>query len=168
MNKPSRIMLLVLVSILMGLMMPGCSTQDAERENLAPDFSLYDLEGKSVSLGDLRGSPVILNFWATWCGPCVYEMPLLQQVYEEWSAKGLVFLTINIGESASRVEDFLQGNNLSLPVLLDSNQEVALKYGIQYIPTTFFIDKDGAIQAAKVGPFTSKEMIEEGINKIMP
>ena len=161
-------MLLVLVSVLMGLMMPGCSVQDTETDNLAPDFSLYDLEGNPVSISDFRGEPVILNFWATWCGPCVYEMPLLQQVYDELSAEELVLLTINTGESASRVEDFLQANNYSLPVLLDRNQEVALKYGIRYIPTTFFIDKDGAIQDAKIGPFTSKEMLEERISKIMP
>ena len=143
-------------------------TQGTQVGNLAPDFQLLNLDGKPVSLSDLQGKPVILNFWATWCRPCVSEMPYIQEIYEEWSGKGLMLLTINLGESSSKVEKFLQSNNLSLPVLLDAKQDVALKYSIQYIPTTFFIDKDGIIQAKKIGSFLNKQEIETNLNKIMP
>ena len=161
-------MLLVMALVLSGLIMSSCSTQDTERDNLAPEFQLNDLEGKLVFLRNFRGKAVMLNFWATRCGSCVYEMPYLQQVYEEWSTKGLVLLAINIGESSSQVKKFLQRYNLSLPVLLDTNQEVARKYNIQYIPTTFFIDKHGLVQATKIGAFRNKKAIEDYINKIMP
>jgi thiol-disulfide isomerase/thioredoxin len=136
--------------------------------NLAPDFQVQDVDGKPVSLSELRGKPAILNFWATWCGPCVHEMPYLQQVCEEWSTKGLMLLAINIDASSSEVSQFLQTHELSLSVLLGAKTDVAAKYNIRYIPTTFFIDKDGIIQAVKVGAFANKETIEAELSKIMP
>jgi len=142
-------------------------TQGTQVGDLAPDFQLNNLEGKPVSLGDLRGKPVILNFWGTWCHPCVSEMPLIQKVHEEQSAEGLVLLAINMGGTSSQVKEFLQAHNLSLPVLLDTRQDVARRYNIQYIPTTFFIDKEGIIQTVKIGAFPDKEAIEGYLNKIM-
>jgi len=136
--------------------------------NLAPDFQLQNLDGQTVSLGNLRGKPVLINFWATWCSPCVFEMPYIQEIYEEWSDEGLVVLAINIGGTSSQVKEFLQSHNLSFTVLLDTKQDVARRYNIQYIPTTFFIDKEGIIQAVKVGAFPNKEAIEGELNKIMP
>jgi peroxiredoxin len=147
---------------------PTTPTTGTQAGNLAPSFQLNDLEGKTVSLGDLRGKPVILNFWATWCRPCVDEMPYLQQVREEWSAKGVMLLAINIDASSSEVSQFLQTHKLSLSVLLGYKADVAGRYNIRYIPTTFFIDKDGIIQAVKVGAFPNKEAIEGELDKIMP
>ena len=95
-------------------------------------------------------------------------MPYIQEIYEEWSDEGLVVLAINIGGTSSQVKEFLQSHNLSFTVLLDTKQDVARRYNIQYIPTTFFIDKEGIIQAVKVGAFPNKEAIEGELNKIMP
>ena len=95
-------------------------------------------------------------------------MPYLQEIFEEWSGKGLVVLAINVGESHSNVEEFMQSNNLSLPVLLDIKQAVAIKYNIQFFPTTFFIDKDGIIQVKTIGAFPNKAAIEEKLSKIIP
>ena len=134
--------------------------------DLAPDFQLQSLDGQTLSLGSLRGKPVLLNFWATWCSPCVFEMPLLQEIYEEYSEKGLVMAAVDIGESPSKVEGFLQSRGLSLPVLMDSKAKVAGKYNIAAIPTTFFIDKDGIIRDKKIGAFTRKAEIEKGLNRI--
>jgi len=136
--------------------------------NLAPNFQLDNLEGQTISLNDLRDKPVIVNFWATRCSPCVNEMPYIQQVYDEWSGRGLMMLAINRGESSSKVEKFLQSHNLSLPVLLDTNRDVALRYNIWAIPSTFFIDKDGIIKDIKIGAFPSKEEVEKSLSKIMP
>jgi thiol-disulfide isomerase/thioredoxin len=136
--------------------------------NLSPDFQLRDLDGETVSLTELRGSPVMLNFWATWCPPCRREMPYLQQIYEEWQDKGLILLTIDLRESTSTVREFIQSNNLSLPALLDTNGNVASKYNITAVPTTFFINKYGLIQARRVGSFSSVQEIENYLNKIMP
>ena len=134
---------------------------------LAPDFQLPNLEGQTISLSDLKGKPVLLNFWATWCGPCVSEMPYLQEIYDEWSGKGLMLLTINRGESSSTVKGFMQKRNLSLPVLLDTELVVAQRYNIMGIPTTFFIDKDGIIQEKVIGAFPNKAEIEKRLSKIV-
>lgn len=172
MNKMLKVLLIItLASVLAaGFAMAGCSPNSTPPTvgNLAPDFQFYNPEEEPVSLSDLRGKPVMLNFWATWCGPCVSEMPYIQQVYEEWSDKGLVLLAINKGEPPSKVEEFLQDHNLSLPVLLDTKQVISQKYNIRYIPTTFFIDKEGIIQVVRIGAFPNKEAIESDLNKIMP
>ena len=160
------ILLLTLSSV---LLIVGCSPTPApEIGKKAPDFELTNLEGPPISLSHLRGQPVLLNFWATWCGPCSYEMPFIQEIYDEWSGKGLVVLSIDIGETPSRVRDFIQSGNFSFPVLLDTNQEVALEYNIRGIPATFLIDRDGIIQGIKVGAFSSKEEIEAGIKTVIP
>jgi len=173
MTKRVKVMLVItLVSVLTsGLVMAGCSsssTQGVEVGDLAPDFQLQNLDGQTISLGNLRGKPVLINFWATWCGPCRGEMPYIQEIYEEWTNKGLVVLTINMGESSSKAEEFRQSYNLSFTVLLDTKQDVAQKYNIQYIPTTFFLDKDGIIQDKVIGAFQNKTQIENKLSKIMP
>jgi len=150
------------------LLVAGCSSQDNAGGGLAPDFQLPDLEGQSISLSDFRGEPVMVNFWASWCGPCRIEMPFIQEVYEEWSGQGLVVLAINKGESLSTVNDFMQSGNYSFPVLLDISQDVALEYSVWGIPRTFFIDEDGIIKAIKIGPFLSKAEIETGLSYIIP
>ncbi len=169
MNKMlTAILVMILTS---GLLITGCavgSEPTATVGKAAPDFELQNLDGQSISLSDLKGKPVLINFWATWCGPCVSEMPYIQEIYGEWSGKGLMVLAINMGESSSKVEQFLQDHNLSLPVLLDTKQVVARRYNIRGIPTTFFIDKDGTIQEKIIGAFTSKAPIENRLSKIMP
>ena len=95
-------------------------------------------------------------------------MPYIQQVYDEWTDKGLVILAINMGESSSEVSEFMESRNLSFPVLLDISQNIALQYNVWAIPTTFLLDKDGVIQAIKIGAFSSKAEIEKGLNKIIP
>lgn len=147
----------------------GCSVDSAQSPQLggpAPNFQFQNPEGQATSLSDLRGKPVLVNFWATWCSPCRMEMPYLQQIYEEWQERGLVVLAINIGESADKVTNFVESYSISFPVLLDTNQDAALCYNIQYIPTTFFIDRDGIIQYIEVGAFQSKEEIESSLSKL--
>ncbi len=170
-------------AVVMLMLLVGCSTTSGLPEaptaprtpvarvgETAPDFQLQDLEGNTITLSDLRGRPIMLNFWATWCPPCRDEMPLIQQIYEEWTGKppSVVVLTIDMGESQATVERFMQSQGLSMPVLLDIKQDVAGKYNIAGIPTTFFIDADGVIQDKKIGAFWSKEQIESYLDKIIP
>ncbi len=136
--------------------------------NRAPNFQLQNLAGETVSLESLRGKPVLINFWATWCGPCKIEMPYLQQIYDVWSPKGLVILAIDVGESSAVAGKFLADNNLSLPVLLDTDRKVTTSYGITAIPTTFFIDKNGIIAQKFIGAFPNKEAIEVRLSRIIP
>jgi len=136
--------------------------------NLAPEFSLVNPEGKSVSLSDFRGKPVLINFWATWCPSCQLEMPFLQQVYNDRSGKGLVFLAIDTGESPAKVKEFFTSKGLSLPVLFDFTGSTSDKYGVSAIPTTFFIDGNGVIKQKMVGAFPSTRAIEVQLRTIMP
>ena len=161
MNKLLKVILLVILAL--ALLAAGCSptlTQSAKVGSLAPDFQLYNLEENPVSLINFRGMPVLINFWATWCPPCRAEMPYLQKVYEEWSAKGLALLTINIGESSSQVSEFMESYNLSFPVLLDTRNSIAEKYNIRVIPTTFFPSGWERIGRAKK---TSRSLFTNGI-----
>ena len=164
-----RILLILFAAVLLSTgCLASCGTKGAIEGDSAPNFKLKDLDGQTVSLSDLRGKPVLINFWATWCYWCSIEMPYLEQIYREWSDNGLVLLAINVGESASTVRRYIQSNNLSIPVLLDTRRVVDQKYNITGYPTTFFIDKDGIIQRKVVGAFSDKESIEQHLNKIIP
>ena len=147
---------------------PPTPSQGTQAGDLAPDFQLLTLDQEPVSLGSLQGNPVVLNFWASWCGPCVLEMPVLEEVYQEYSDQGLIVLAVNVRESPSRVEEFVQSKELSFPVVLDTGGEVSQQYSIRYYPTTFFIDGDGIIQEKKIGPFVSMAEIEKKLTKIIP
>ena len=134
--------------------------------NLAPVFQLQSLSGEDVSLQSFRGRPVLLNFWASWCGPCRVEMPFLQGILDdmEWSSKGLVILTVNIGESPDTAKKFMEANQLSLPVVLDRDQKVAREYNIRALPTTFFVDENGIIGDRVIGAFPNKSEIEKRLS----
>jgi thiol-disulfide isomerase/thioredoxin len=161
--------LLLLVSMAMsGVLFAGCSSSGPEISKLAPDFTLTGLDGQEVSLSDFRGQPVLLNFWATWCGPCSMEMPFLQDIYEKWTGKGLVLLAVNIQEDPIKVKAFVEGAGYTFPVLLATGNEVPLAYNIRGIPATFFIDADGVIRDIKIGAFFTAGEIESKLVKIMP
>ena len=167
MNKMVKVVWLIILTSM--LLLTGCSAPSVARVGgSAPDFRLENLDGQSVSLSDFRGKPVLINFWATWCKPCVHEMPYIQQVYEEWSEKGLVVLAINLGESPFTVKQFLQTYNLTLPVLIDIQGNSAHQYNIMSIPTSFFIDSDGIIRQKIIGAFPNKGAIEQHLTNIMP
>jgi thiol-disulfide isomerase/thioredoxin len=175
MNKILAIFLVLIFTS--GLLLVGCSTKPSETQpseaaevgKTAPNFQLENLEAKTVSLDSLRGKPVLINFWATWCGPCLDEMPFLQEIYSEWSSKGLMFLSINSGETATKVRSYMQQFGFSFPALVDSKNEVAATYRILYLPTTILVDKNGVILEIKVGAFPDKATIEkELLSKVFP
>jgi len=122
---------------------------------LAPDFTLYDLKGKKLTLSQLRGQKVVLNFWATWCSPCRREMPYLQEAFRQKGDR-IKFIGINLGDSADKVEEFKRANGLEFTILVGrKTQDVAGAYNVRYIPTTFFIDEKGIIRQIKIGAFAS-------------
>lgn len=114
----------------------------------ALDFELEDLVGKKVHLKDFRGSLVLLNFWATWCLPCVSEMAALERLYKTYEKQGLQIVAVNVDakNNAARVRDFVKTKSLSFTVLLDPNMSLAERYGLTGFPETFFIDAQGKIR----------------------
>ncbi len=164
-----RIRIMILVSVLVsGLALAGCSSDDTpsppplQADSPAPGFQLQSLDGQAVSLDGLARRPVMLHFWATWCSSCQAEVRFIQEVFEDekWADKGLSILVVNLGESPAKVSDFMEGNGLSFPVLLDTELKVAEAYNVSFIPVTYFIDGGGIIKDRKIGPFTSKADIE--------
>jgi peroxiredoxin len=121
----------------------------------APGFTLPDLEGNEVSLAHLRGQPVIINFWATWCAPCQVEMPALEQAYQERKDEGLVILAVNRDEDPGAVARFFYEElGLSFTPLLDEEARVNDQYRVFNLPTTFFVDGEGIIQGIHRGVLT--------------
>lgn len=123
-----------------------------ERGDPATEFTLQDLEGNTVSLSDFRGQPVIVNFWATWCGPCRIEMPEFEATFQEYQEQGLVILAINQGEPAEKVEAFFYDDmGLTFTPLLDQEQAISAQYGVFNYPSTFFINSEGVVADKHLG-----------------
>ncbi len=116
----------------------------------APDFALTTADGETVRLSELRGQPLVLNFWATWCGPCRAEMPALLRLEEEHAGRARV-IGVNQGESAETITAFANELNVDYPLLLDPGHAINRQYGVRGLPTTLFIDADGVIRDQIVG-----------------
>lgn len=135
---------------------------------LAPDFTLAALEGGDVQLSGLRGKPVILNFWATWCSPCRAEMPELEALWQRYQDDGLLLIGVDQGENAATVERFARGVvGTTFPLLLDTNQAVGRAYGVRALPTTVFIDAEGRIQDVRIGGPMNRAMLMDSVTKIL-
>ncbi len=131
------------------------------------DFTAYDGNGKAVKLSDYVGKPIVLNFWASWCGPCKSEMPEFQEVYEEMGDK-VQFLMVNATVSEGSIEDaktYIRKSGYTFPVLFDTHGEGLYVYGVDGFPTTFFLDKDGNPIVYAVGAI-SKQTLLQGIEMI--
>lgn len=120
-------------------------------DQAAPDFTLTDLSGKSISLSDLKGKVIFVNFWATWCGPCRHEIPDFIEFYKENQDKGVVILGVSIDKSVNKVRDFVADNGINYPIAMATNNMVKDYKPGKFIPTTIIIDSDGMIQEKKVG-----------------
>jgi thiol-disulfide isomerase/thioredoxin len=107
--------------------------------------------GAEQTLSDLKGKVVFLNFWATWCGPCRIEMPSMETLYTAYKERGLVMLAVNVQEQQRDVAAFMKNNRLSFPAALDRNGAVSMRYGVQAIPTTYIIGRDGMILSRITG-----------------
>jgi len=124
---------------------------------LAPDFTLFDLSGAAITLSGLRGRPVLLNFWASWCPPCRAEMPDLQRFYNEYGDQVMV-LGINWAEDPESVRAFLERYAITYTNLLDRLGKAFVAYRLTGVPTTFFIDEEGVIRGVWIGPLKSGEI----------
>lgn len=113
----------------------------------SPPFTLKNMEGKSVSLSDFSGKVVLLNFWATWCGPCRVEMPAMEALYREMQSQGLEIVAVSVDAQGPEVtKPFQEAMGLTFPILHDPEYEVGLEYGARTLPISYVIDRKGIIQ----------------------
>lgn len=127
---------------------------------LAPGFALKTPDGKTLSLAELKGKVVIVNFWATWCPPCRAEMPALQDAQAEHEAQGLVVVGVDQQEDASLVQAFQQTRNYSIRFVLDADGKVARAYNVAGLPTSFFINREGVIEHTEFSGAMTRALIE--------
>ena len=135
---------------------------------LAPDFTVFDLEGNAVHLSDFMGKPIILNFWASWCGPCKIEMPDFHEKYLE-VGNDIHFLMINMTDGSRETVDsaskFIADQEYTFPVFYDTESDASAAYGVYSLPTTFFIDAEGYAIAQATGAINMK-ILDKGIEMI--
>lgn len=117
----------------------------------APDFTLKNLDGEDVTLSDLKGQVVIVNFWATWCPPCRAEMPSMQRAWMEIRDKGVVMLAVHVGGNEDKVWSFVGDYELDFPVVIDAKSEVADAWPMKGLPSTFVVDPEGRIAYRAIG-----------------
>lgn len=122
--------------------------ESSEKEK-AIDFQIYDYEGNKVTLKDFQGKPIIINVFASWCGPCKAEMPLFENIYEAYKNEDIMLLMINMTdgqrETQKSAEDFMKNEGYTMPIYFDKDLDFSMKYNVMGIPRTLFIDKDGNI-----------------------
>jgi DsbE subfamily thiol:disulfide oxidoreductase len=134
----------------------------AQNGDAARNFTLKSVEGETeISLEDYRGKPVVLNFWASWCGPCKEELPLFESTWKEYKDKGVVFLGVDVMDDKGNAAEFIETEGITYTNLHDPSGEVSSKYGVVALPATFFIDKEGNIAYKNYGPLVG----EDGKNK---
>lgn len=142
--------------------------EDAQELVMAPDFTVYDVDGNAVSLSDFIGKPTVVNFWASWCGPCQMEMPDFDEKYKELGEE-IHFLMVNMTDGAQETLEtakiFVENSGYSFPVYYDTDIDAAMTYGVSSIPSTYFIDAEGYAIARAQGMIDA-ETLQAGIDMI--
>ncbi len=172
-----RLTAAISTALLLGVMFPGCSSSpsevsaapvkaDKDRKS-APDFALKDADGKVVHLSDYRGKVVLLDFWATWCGPCKIEIPWFMEMQRQDKDRGLEVLGVAMDDEGwEAVKPFLAQMGVNYRVVIGNDMTAQLYGGVDALPTTFLIDRSGKIAAVHVG-LASKKDFEDGIEQLL-
>ena len=137
---------------------------------MAPDFTVTDIDGNSIDLYDFLGKPIIVNFWASWCGPCKSEMPAIEEAYNA-NGDDIHFLIINMTdgsrETVNSASDYIAQSGYTFPVYYDTMLDAATTYGVYSIPATYFIGADGSAIAYYTGAM-SRDILQQGIDLLLP
>jgi thiol-disulfide isomerase/thioredoxin len=140
-----------------------------EQPSLAPDFTVYDLEGNAHKLSDFQGKPVLLNFWASWCGPCQMEMPDFQDFFEKYGEQVhfvIVNLTDGQQETVESASAFIEEKGYTFPVYYDTDIDAAMKYSVSAVPVSYFIDAEGRFVAWAQGAMDA-DMLQQGMDMVL-
>lgn len=148
----SRLLTALIASLLL------VSATADELRGPAPDFSLQSMDGGMVKLSDLRGQVVMVNFWATWCGPCRLQEEILRALHERYGSERVSFLAINVGEPEDLVREFVAASPFAYPVLLDPAQALSARYGIYALPTVMILDAEQRIVYSHMGVSTGTQI----------
>ncbi len=142
--------------------------EHTDETDTAPDFTVTDINGNQVNLSDFFGKPIVVNFWASWCGPCKTEMPEFNEAYQEYK-NDIHFLMVNmtdgLSETTASASKFIKESGYAFPVYFDTSTDAALTYSVYSIPTTIFIDSEGHLSASAQGVI-DRETLQKGINMI--
>lgn len=173
-NKTSYLILLIgAIWIVVSASLPGGASGKAiaapQKGFLAPDFSLETLDGETIILSELRGNPILLNLWASWCGPCRLEMPAMERVYQEYKDEGFIILALNVTsqDSVSAAQNFVLEHGLTFPILLDHTGSVSQLYQLKAFPSSFFIDRDGIIQEVVLGGPMAEVLLRTRVERLL-
>ena len=136
-------------------------------QRAAPGFTLELFDGGSVSLDDLQGKVVLLDFWASWCPPCIEEAPTLNRVYEEYREKGVEFLGVCIWDTTMTCEQFLEDYEVAYPTGRDAEGAILVEYGVKGIPEKFFIDAQGMVARKFAGPIRDEDTLRDILDEML-
>lgn len=168
-RKPIQIVILFLI-VLVGGYAIGSSvfggSGKPEVGSRAPSFDLLGLDGLTHTLDEYKGKLVVLNFWGTWCAPCVKEMPALQAQWEKWQNEDVVVIGINVGEDQMTIENFVKQVDIDFPILMDTGRDAVRSYGISPLPTTIFINSKGKIDNIHIGQL-DLDSLDDQIRKLV-
>ena len=147
----------------------GASVSSPRVGFVAPDFTLDLLGGEKITLSDLRGKVVLVNIWASWCPPCLREMPALEEVYQEFKDQGLVVLAVNTTyqDSEAQAAEFAQNFGLTFPIPLDRTGAVSKRYLLRGLPSTYFVDRQGIIRSVVIGGPMNKAVITSNVQNLI-
>ena len=167
MGKTRRIVLLILVGLAVGIGPAGRGQPGTGNQEPAPDFNLRKFNLGRVKLSDYRGKVVLVNFWATWCPPCVKEIPDFVALTDDYGEKGLIILGISLDKNPQQVlPGFIRKYKINYPILLDDGRVAGVYGGVTAIPTTFLVDREGNIRQKYVGART-RSVFEADIKKLL-
>lgn len=151
--EPVRRLFFLFIACALGLSVASCNKNPGPQVGEpVPDFELPDLDGKARRLADFRGKVVVLNYWATWCPPCVDEMPSLEKLHRSLAERGLAVVAISVDERFSDIVDFVKSYGVTFTILHDNGRKVARSYQSFKYPETYIIDRDGRLQSKVIGP----------------
>ncbi|PKI14347.1 TlpA family protein disulfide reductase [Colwellia sp. 12G3] len=148
--KP-QIKTLLTKSLLVSFLFIATSVNALEIGQPAPDFTLKSMAGANLKLTEQRGKIIVINFWASWCGPCRTEMPVLQKFYDKYQDLGVSVWGVNVEQENQAGRDFLADLNLSFPILFDASNTISAMYQVEAMPTTIIVDRDGLVRYAFKG-----------------